>query len=180
MTKNFFLILFLQLIVAAGFSQEYKPADAGSSVGFEIKNLGFNTKGSFTGLDGKIVFDPQDLSKASFDVSIDATSVNTDNSMRDGHLKKDSYFDVEKYPRIKFVSTSVSGPDKSGHYTLSGKLTIKSTTKDIYFPFIATKMGDDYIFKGDFKINRKDFGVGGSSTVSSELTIQLTVLAKKQ
>jgi polyisoprenoid-binding protein YceI len=170
----------LLLTAAAGFAQEYKPVDEGSSVSFMIKNLGFNSKGVFTGLEGKIIFDPKDPAKASFDVSVSAASVNTDNSSRDGHLKKESYFDVEKYPRIRFVSTSLSAPDKSGHYTLSGKLTIKSTTKDIYFSCIATPMGNDYIFKGDFTINRRDFDVGGSSTLSNSVTISLVVLAKKQ
>ncbi len=178
--KHFFGLLLLQLVTAAVFAQEYKPIDQGSAIDFEIKNFGFNSKGSFSGLEGKIVFDAKDNSKASFDVSLDAETVNTDNNMRDGHLKKDGYFDVEKYPRIRIVSTAVSGPDKSGHYTFTGKLTIKSTTKDISFPFIATPMGDDYIFKGDFTINRKDFDVGGSSTLSNEVKISLTVMAKRQ
>jgi polyisoprenoid-binding protein YceI len=160
------------------FAQDYKPTDAGSTVEFVIKNFGINTKGSFTGLDGKISFDPKDISKSVFDVSIDAASINTDNNLRDGHLKKESYFDVEKYPRIKMVSGSITGDN--GHYTFNGMLTIKDKTKDISFPFIATPMGDDYIFKGSFTINRRDFGVGGGSTISNNCTVNLTVLAKKQ
>ena len=105
--------------------------------------------------------------------------MNTDNETRDEHLRKEGYFDAGKYPRIRLVATSVSGPDKSGHYTLIGKLTIKSTTKDISFPFLATPLGDDIIFKGDFTINRRDFDVGGGSTLSNNLTVSLTVLAKK-
>jgi polyisoprenoid-binding protein YceI len=178
--KQFLALLFLQLTLTTCFAQEFKPTDQGSSVTFQIKNFGLNTKGSFSGLQGKIIFDPRDPAKANFDVSLDAASVNTDNEMRDTHLKKESYFDVEKYPRIRFVSSSLSAPDKNGRYTLSGKLTIKETTKDITIPFIATPMGDDYIFKGDFQINRKEYGVGGSSTIANSLSLSLTVLAKKQ
>ena len=123
---------------------------------------------------------PQHLDRCLFDVSIDASSINTDNSMRDDHLKKEAYFDVEKHPRIHFVSTGVTGPNRSGHYTMTGKLTIKDTTKDISFPFIVTALGDDLIFKGDFTINRRDFDIGGGSTISNQLTVSLTVLAKKQ
>jgi polyisoprenoid-binding protein YceI len=177
--KHFFGLLLIQLITAAVFAQEYKPTDQGSTIGFEIKNFGFNTKGNFSGLEGKISFDAKDNSKTSFDVSVDAKSVNTDNNLRDGHLKKEGYFDTEKYPRIRLVSTGISGPDKSGHYTFTGKLTIKNTTKDLSFPFIVTPMGDDYIFKGDFTINRKDFDVGGSSTLSNDVRLSLTVLARK-
>lgn len=168
------------LITSTVFAQTYKPADEGSSISFEIKNFGFNTKGSFSGLDGSITWDPKSPDKAVFDVSIASKTINTDNDMRDEHLRKDSYFDAEKYPRIRMVSTSITGPDNSGHYTFNGKLTIKSTTKDISFPFIATPMADDYIFKGEFTINRKDFDIGGSSTIANPLKVSLTVLAKKQ
>ena len=120
------------------------------------------------------------MSGPAITVSINAASVNTDNETRDNHLKKESYFDVEKYPRIRLVSASVSGPDNTGHYTFNGKLTMKNTTKDISFPFLATPLGDDIIFKGDFTLNRRDFDVGGGSTLSNNLTVSLTVLAKKQ
>lgn len=170
------ILLSVQTIVA----QTYKPTDQGSAIGFEIKNFGFNTRGAFSGLDGTITWNPKNPGKAAFDVSIGAATITTDNDMRDEHLRKESYFDVEKYPRIRMVSTSIGGPDKSGHYTFNGKLTIKSTTKDISFPFIATPMLDDYIFKGAFTINRKDFDVGGSSTIGNSLNVSLTVLAKKQ
>ena len=159
-------------------SHQYTPANAGSSVSFEIKNLGFNRKGLFNGLEGKIVFDPKDLAKASFDVSVDAASINTDNAMRDDHLKKGTYFDVENYSRIRFVSTSVLPADKSGHYTVAGKLTIKNSTKDLSFPFLATPVGDDFIFSGQFRIDRKDFGIGGSGTLSNNLIVFLSVFAR--
>ena len=181
MMTNYFLGAFLILFTTqATWAQTYKPGDEGSAVTFEIKNFGFNTKGSFSGLGGTITWDPKDPGKAAFDVSVAAATVNTDNNMRDEHLKKDSYFDTEKYPRIRIVSTSITGPDKSGHYTFNGKLTIKSATKDLSFPFIATPMVDDYIFKGGFTINRKDFDVGGSSTIANSLTVSLTILARKQ
>jgi len=174
---GFLLVLFGTNTIRA---QEYRPTDQGSAIGFEIRNMGFNSTGSFSGLEGTITWDPKDPGKAAFDVSIDAASINTDNSMRDDHLRKESFFDVGKYPRIRMVSTSITGPDRSGHYTFHGKLTIKSTTKDLEFPFIVTPLGDDYIFKGDFTIRRKDFDVGGSSTISNSLKVSLTVLAQKQ
>lgn len=177
MTK-FFLGTLLVLFGSTIRAQQYKPVDQGSAIDFEIKNFGFNTKGSFSGLDGTITWDAKDPAKAVFDVSIGAATINTDNSMRDDHLRKDTYFDVTKYPRIRLVSTGIS--KKGDRYTFHGKLTIKSTTKDIEFPFIATPMGDDYIFRGEFTIDRRDFDVGGSSTISNNLKVSVTVLAKKQ
>jgi len=162
------------------FAQTYKPTDQGSLIGFVIKNFGINTKGSFSGLDGAISWDPLHPDQAVFDVSLDAATINTDNSMRDEHLKKEGYFDVQQYPRIHYKSTGVTGPDGSGHYTMTGQLTIKDSTKDLSFRFIVTPLGDDLIFKGDFSINRRDFDVGGTSTISNQLTVSLTVLARKQ
>ena len=158
----------------------FTPTDQGSAISFEIKNFGLNSKGSFSGLKGRIIFDPKNPAGASFDVSIDAATINTDNEMRDTHLKKEEYFDVANYPRIHFVSTGITPSDKEGHYTITGKLTIKNTTKELSWPFIAAPMGSDYIFSGSFKINRKDFGVGGSNTISNSLTVAVSVLARKQ
>lgn len=159
-------------------AHSFLPVDEGSTIGFKIKNFGFNSEGSFKGLQGSIVFDPQNAAADSFDVSIDASSVNTDNSMRDEHLRKESYFDVEKYPRIRLVSTAVAVVDRKGHYKLTAKLTIKHTTREISFPFLATPVGGDYIFKGNFTINRRDFDVGGASTLGNDVTVTLTVLAR--
>lgn len=157
------------------FAQTYRPVDAGSTVEFIIKNLGINTRGTFKGLAGAIHFDLADASKGSFDVSVDAATVNTDNDMRDNHLKNDSYFDVEKYPRIRMVSSSITGD--RGHYTFNGKLTIKDKTQDISFPFTATRNGGGMLFVGSFPLNRRDFEVGGGSTISNKLTVNLTVYA---
>jgi len=172
----------LQLAVLSSVAQSpghsFLPANEGSTISFKIKNFGINSEGSFKGLQGAIVWDPQNMAADSFDVSIDAASVNTDNTMRDDHLRKDAYFDVEKYPRIRLVSTAVTLVDRNGHYRLTGKLTIKNTTKEISFPFLATPAGDDYIFKGAFTINRRDFDVGGASTLGNDVTVSLTVLAR--
>ena len=156
---------------------QYKPTDQGSSLQFTIKNFGFNVTGTFKRLQGDITFDPANATSAAFDVTVDASTVNTDNSLRDSHLKGDSYFDVTHYPTIHFVSTQVTG--KNGSYKITGKLTIKKTTKMISFPFNATPGGNGYVFKGSFDINRKDFDVGGTSTISDELTVTLNIAARK-
>lgn len=160
-------------------AQDYKPVETGSEVSFVIKNLGFDVKGKLGGLKGTIHFDPANPATARFEISLDVNTINTDNSMRDEHLKKEGYFDASAHPLIQFSSTEVKAGDKAGSYLMNGKLTIKNTTKDISFPFIATASGNDYIFKGSFKINRKDFDIGGTSTISNSLTISTTVLARK-
>jgi len=177
--KHFIGYWLVQLIAIAALAQTYKPVDGASSVKFRLKNFGIETGGFFTGLQGSIRFDPEDVSKGSFDVSIDATTINTDNNTRDNHLRKEEYFDVQNYPRIRFVSTGVA-VDKNAHFTATGQLTIKNTTKEISIPFTAVRKDSGYLFIGEFKINRKDFKVGGSSTISNSLTVQLSVFARKE
>jgi polyisoprenoid-binding protein YceI len=174
------IVLVLIIVLKGGLViAQYKPVDNGSTIEFKIKNFGINTGGSFTGLQGNIRFDITHLNDANFDVGIDANTINTGIEMRDNHLRNDTYFDVKNYPRIHFVSTKVTPSTKVGVLFIFGKLTIKNETKDISFPFTATATNDGYLFKGEFNINRRDFGVGGSSVISDNLEVQLNIHAKK-
>ncbi len=156
---------------------QYKPVNQGSVIKFTIKNLGFNVDGNFSGLDGNISFDAQNPAANSFDVTINAESVNTDNSLRDEHLKGDGFFDVKNHPHIRLASTQISG--NNGHYVFKGQVSIKGKSQSLSFPFTASTVADGLVFKGSFKLKRRDFGVGGISTVSNELEVSLNVIAKK-
>ncbi|TAH05085.1 MAG: polyisoprenoid-binding protein [Sphingobacteriales bacterium] len=180
MIKHFFIlsILFAGLTTTA---QQYTPADAGSAITFKIKNLGVTVNGSFTGLKGNIVFDAAALSNSQFNVSLTAASVNTGINARDNHLRKEAYFNAPQYPQISFVSTRITGSTVAGTYFVFGKLTIKNTTKEISFPFTVMPEQSNLRLKGSFKINRRDYGVGGSSlTMSDDLTVNLDVLAQRK
>ncbi|MEO6733549.1 MAG: YceI family protein [Ferruginibacter sp.] len=174
-------LLIISLVIIAGnylYAQTYTVTDAGSEAMFNIKNIGLTVTGSIKGLQGKIVFDPANPSAASFNVSVDAGTVNTGNSSRDKHLKKDDYFDISNYPKLHFTSTKVTGT--TGAYIVTGQLTIKGVTKQISFPFSAKQEGGSYRFSGQFSINRRNFNVGGSSWVLSDnLTVSLNVSAIK-
>lgn len=175
--KNILLLVFALLSSKIGFAQ-YQPVDEGSALKFTISNLGFDVNGTLSGLAGKINFDAQNPSAAGFDVTVNATSINTDNAMRDNHLKETGYFDVANYPRIRLVSTAIKNTGKN-RYEFTGRLTIKNTTKDIVFPFGVSADGDGYLFRGSFKIKRKDYDVGGTSTISNELQVDMSIHAKK-
>jgi polyisoprenoid-binding protein YceI len=178
MMKNT-LFLLVAILTTKLLSAQYKPVDQGSEIKFTVNNFGFGVDGSFKGIQGSIDFDPQNAAAGHFDVTIDASTVNTDNSLRDSHLKNDGYFDVKNYPRIRLASTKLAPAGSPGNYTFTGQLTIKDKTKEISFPFTAVPANGGMAFKGSFKINRKDFGVGGTSTISNELTVSLNVAASK-
>jgi len=171
--------LLLLLCLATISRAQYKPVAQGSELKFTIKNLGFDVAGSFAGFEGNISFDEQNIMGSSFDVTINAATVNTDNSLRDEHLRGENYFNVQAYPKIRLASEKVTMLNKSGTYRLSGKLTMKGVTKPVSFPFTAVALAGGYSFKGSFKINRRDFGIGGTSTLADELEVNINVTAKK-
>lgn len=168
--KNIFLVLFSLLISFAVI--ELKPVDSDNAVTFVIKNFGINTKGELKGLKGTIKWDSDNPSNSSFNVSVEVATVNTGIEMRDNDLKKESYFDVEKYPTIQLVSTKITND------SVMGNLTIKNTTKQIGFPYSVTELPGGHLFEGSFSINRRDFGVGGGSfTLSENVEVTLKVKA---
>ena len=155
------------------------PVEKQSKVHFVIKNFGIKTGGDFTGLTGMIKFDPAKLAGSVFDVTVNAYSIDTDNSMRDDHLRKTEYFDVATFKTIGFKSTKITLSSTAGRFYIFGDLTIKGVTRPVEFGFGATPKDGGYVFDGEFTINRRDFGVGGKSiSISDNLTVTLNVFAK--
>jgi len=177
MKKYFAFILFLS-IKSFSFAQA-KHTVTKSSVKFEIKNMGINTGGSFSGLQADIKFDPEHLDASTIEASIDVKTVNTENETRDHHLKSESYFDAEKYPEI--TMKSISFKHKSGNnYTGIFNLTIKDKTNPVEVPFTYSENGNTASFKGTLKIKRTDYGVGGKSLMmSNDVTITINADTSK-
>ena len=138
MLKKVFTALAVFCVITT-FGQNYTPTDADSKVRFVIKNFGINTGGTFDGLAGTITFDPSNLSGAVFNVSVEAKTVDTDVEARDNHLRKEEYFDVEKYPKVSFKSTKITATNKDGFFFMFGVITIKNISKEISFPFLLRK-----------------------------------------
>lgn len=159
-------------------AQTLKLVDAGSSVKFTIKNFGLTVEGTLTDVEGDITFDIQNPTTGKFNVLVDANSINTGIEMRDNHLRKKDYLDVKTYSHIHFISTEIYLSAKD-EWQMTGDLTIKNVTKEISFPFTFSKVNEALLFKSVFKINRRDFDVGGGSfSMADDLKIQLSIQAK--
>lgn len=168
------------LFTITSFAQvNLTPTDAGSKVHFVIKNFGINTGGDITGIKGTIKYDKNKPSLSSANVSVNVNSIDTDNSRRDKHLLSDDFFDAEKFPLIRIVSTKIETTTSAGNLLFTGTLTIKDITKNIQFPFTVTSKDGGYLFEGNFTIDRRTYGVGGSSaTMSDDVDVKLSVFAK--
>jgi len=138
-----------------------------AEITFKIKNAGLTVNGSLGNFEGKINFDPTDLQESKIEASVDVSTIETGIGMRDKHLKKDDYFDAEKFPKIIMESVSFSSKDNSA-YEGKFKLTIKGHTEEIDFPFTLKNEGDINTFEGTFEIDRRDYGVGGNSFLLSD------------
>jgi polyisoprenoid-binding protein YceI len=179
MGKIFGFIIMIFFATGSFAQVNLTPMDAGSKVHFVIKNFGINTGGDLTGLKGTIKYDKNKPASSSANVTVNVSTIDTDNSRRDKHLVSDDYFDAEKFPIIRIVSTKIEPTTSAGNLLFTGTLTIKDVTKKIQFPFTVNPKDGGYLFEGNFTINRRDYGVGGNSaTMSDEVEVKLSVFAK--
>ena len=141
----------------------YKINSSAAKVSFIIKNAGLNVDGEFSGLTGSINFDKENPSASKIEASIPVKSIDTGINKRDNHLRSEDYFEVETYPTIKFVSTSISKKDENW-YNVTGNFTIKATTKSVTIPFTF----NNNVFVGKFNIDRRDYEVGGTRWIMGD------------
>lgn len=174
MMKKIYIAAILAFLVTNSFAQ-VKTTVTKSAITFKIKNMGISCTGAFSGLQADVQFKPADLAGSSILASVETATINTDNEMRDNHLKSADYFDIATYPKITLKS--VSFKHKNGdNYTGSFNVTIKDKTKLIEVPFTYTEKDNAATFNGNFKINRRDFGLGGNSLVlADEATVTVNV-----
>lgn len=172
--KRIYAPIILMLLAVGAFAQ-VKNTITKSGIVFEIKNLGINTGGSISGLQANIQFDAAHLNASVIEATADVNTINTDNDARDTHLKSEEFFDVAHFPKITMKSVSIK--HKSGDkYEGQFNVTMKDKTKQFTVPFTYTETGNTAAIKGTLKLNRLDFGVGGSSLVlSDEVVVTIEV-----
>jgi polyisoprenoid-binding protein YceI len=165
----------------------YKIDAAHSDILFKVKHLMITTvTGQFKNFDATLTAEKEDFSDAQISFTADVNSIDTRSEQRDGHLKGDDFFNAEKFPELKFTSTSFS---KNGSgYVLKGDLTIRDITKPIELkadyngamvdPWGQKKVG----FEAEGTIKRKEFGLSwdavteaGGVVVSDDVKLQLNV-----
>ena len=148
-------------------------------------------RGSFNDFTGTVTVPEAGISGAEAKVTINATSIDTRNADRDGHLKSNDFFDMETYPEITFNSTKIA-PNGDGGVDVTGDLTIKGTTKSVTVPFTYEGTATDPFgnqragFEGSTVIQRSDFGLSwnaaletGGVLVSEKVTLEIEISAIK-
>lgn len=120
---------------------------------------------------------------------IDATSINTADAQRDGHLNAPDFLDTAAHPTLTFSSTGIEAVG-GNEYKVTGDLTIRGTTNPVTLSVETTETAKDpwgqtkIAATATGKINRKDWGLvwnqvleAGGVLVSDEIKLTLDVQA---
>lgn len=86
-------------------------------------------RASLSGTTGELKFDPDRPESGRIRLAIPASTVNTGDEKRDGHLRSADFLDVERFPEITFESTKIRKVDD--RLVVTGDLTIRGTTKPV-------------------------------------------------
>jgi polyisoprenoid-binding protein YceI len=164
-----------------------------SEIGFSVRHMAVSkVKGRFDKFEGTIVT-AEDPLKSTVNVTVDASSINTNNEQRDGHIKSADFFEVETHPTWTFEATGIK--DEGGEQHLHGDITIKGVTKPVVFALEINGIGPDAYggtragFTATGEINRRDFGVdfngqipgvSGGLIVSEKVAVTLEIEAVLQ
>ena len=164
-----------------------------SAIHFTVRHMVVSkTRGRFTKFGGQISFDPEKLSAASVQVTIEPASLDTADAQRDAHLRSGDFFDVEKHPAATFKSTRVQDLG-GGKLRIAGDLTIRGVTKPVVLegayegsakdPWGGERAG----FAASTTIDRREFGLEwnkaletGGLLVGEKVELTLEVEAVKQ
>jgi len=176
--------------IPANLTGTYTVDGTHSRIGFVARHaMVTKVRGSFNEFEAHGVLDADDPTRSKVDVTIQAASIDTRNADRDGHLRSNDFFDMDRFPTITFTSTGVDVVD-ADTFRVVGDLTIKDVTKPVSVdfeyvgtavdPFGNTRVG----FEGTTVVNRKDFGVEwnapletGGVLVGEKVTLEFEISA---
>ncbi len=162
----------------------YKVDGSHSALDFSIKHIVTNTKGTALIDSGWVNLENPGTK---IFIQIDAKTLNTQNNMRDEHIKGADFFDAAKYPKIRYEASEIVKDTLKGEfaYIAKGKLTIKDKTVETNIPFNymgmeAKDMGDYGKFnvggfEGKAVIDRTKFGIGEGGGLGENVTINITL-----
>ncbi|TQL67397.1 polyisoprenoid-binding protein YceI [Nocardioides albertanoniae] len=161
-----------------------------SSVGAVAQHLGISSvRGRFTDFSGVVEIAPQDLARSRVEAIIRAASIDTGNSMRDGHLKSADFLDVENHPEIVYRSTGLT-PTGSDRWTVHGELSMHGQTREVDLDVTYLGTGPDpwggtrAAFHATAQLRREDFAMNynqavaaGIAAIGTTLKVELDIQA---
>ena len=132
--KKYFAILLLLTISLQSFAQNVWAVDPDhSKLTFSITHLGISDiEGLFNTFEATISSEKPDFSDAVLEMTAEVKSINTQVEARDKHLRSADFFDVERFPKMYYKSTSIRKDGKEkGRYISNGYLTMHGVVKPL-------------------------------------------------
>lgn len=166
-------------------SGTYSIDSGHSQVLFTVTHFGVSEyTGQFTGPTGTLVLDTANAANDKVDVTFPIAKVSTTVRALDEHLKKADFFDAEKFPEGRFVSTSVTASGTGA--VIAGNLTLRGVTRPVTLQARFVGAGDNPMsrklnigFAATTTINRSDFGISYGIPMVSDM-VKLTINAAFQ
>ncbi|GHB52509.1 YceI family protein [Mongoliitalea lutea] len=155
------LFLFFPLFLSA---QTFKPENP---IQFKIKNAGITVDGTISDWEVEVDFDSKKLDQSSIRGKANPESIQTGIKLRDKHLHGREYFHIQKFPSISLESKSFKAKGKNAFVGIF-ELQIRDVKREVEIPFTLSQTGKQQKFKGEFVIDRLDFGLGEKSLVLSD------------
>lgn len=182
--RIYYISIALIFMSATLYAQStWKVDPAHTKVTFStVHNTIADVGGLFNTFESSVTANNADFSDAVFDLTIDVESIDTEIKMRDDHLRSADFFEVEKFSKMTFKSTSVEKTQDQNRYKLKGDLTMRGITKpitmDLWFRGTITNPQNGNEISG-FQItgvlNRLDYGIGPKfpeTLISNEVMIK--------
>lgn len=153
---------------------------------WSVNHMGFSILyGMFGSMSGTLELDPAKPSAAKVAIEIPLSGLTTTSAGFTKHLSSKDFFDVEKFPAGKFVSTSVVVDGQKAKIT--GDLTLRGVTKPVVLDATLTGAGANPMskaqtvgFHATTKLKRSDFGLGyASPVVSDDVNLEITAAFEK-
>ncbi|HVQ38241.1 MAG TPA: YceI family protein [Pyrinomonadaceae bacterium] len=167
----------------AASSEKYLIKPDSSKIEFDASKVTGTHHGSFEKFSGVIDYTGQP-EKSHVKITIETSSVQTDDPGLTKHLQTPDFFDVAKYPEATFESTEIKpGGDKGASHTVTGNLQLHGVTKSITFPATIAFTAGAITVQSTFAINRKDFGINyagaADNLIRDEVVLKLNVRGVK-
>ncbi|HET7931602.1 MAG TPA: YceI family protein [Rhodanobacteraceae bacterium] len=149
----------LLLISMPALAATWRVDAAHSTLGFSNTYQDVTYNGQFRKFTAQIDYDPADLAYAKFDVTVDITSLDTQNSERDSTALGADFFDTAKFPTAHFVTTAFRKA-ANGEVLADGELTLRGVTKPVTLVVKFVPNGDGATLDVSTQLQRLDFGIG--------------------
>jgi polyisoprenoid-binding protein YceI len=153
-----------------------KNDSSSSEVSFTIESSPKYTKGIFENVDILLKVSENDPTKSKLSVTIDVSSINTDNEMRDENLMDDDYFNLISFPKISFQSDEIIKTDSS--YIAIGVIDMMGLQNELSFDFIFKGLGQNNrqqkvaIFEGEFTLDRVKLGMPTIKSIGDQVDVK--------